>query len=662
MANHLSIPAPRSALSPSVKKLICLPNDKSETQVVQVAGDVLTTAGTINFRYLQHMLPQSPDQTAEYFLNATQALSSICTLCQTHLYSYSLDDFINHYSHFLTWTGNIKLFEDCFKLLVSESPSEDVLGLLLVTSGLERALGDVFLLRGRQCPSMLKDLLVTQQLLDIFGPVVIQTLRVLIGLPISLNLRNLVWHGFPTPGEIPPRFACFLLLLVPSLGEVLQQGAIEARNITHRPAVSFHQTVQLQEQFPSFISSQREIDEVFFKSDFVQDDFIPIWKKALQLYEIGSFGFCLVLLMPQLEHALRRVFAAVNGCPERVLTAESSTLYTTFDEILDKFLPSGEENKMALLVGEPCMDLLFDLLVYPDGPRVRDRLSHGEVNLYSVPASLVHPVVYLSLFLCHKFIKDSNQNPVTNTAVSKISSYHSLFHPIAVLKQQVTRLLEFSAASSPWITSTPQLMDKWITKAGCDSCFEDNEIYIHIKMSALDVVKELVKQFDFGCSFTDLTKTMLSPFTADISFIFKILEQKTSTLYRGQQVSPSDEVIRETVIVSLLQRITAECHEVVAQTSRTLISRQKQLQNKQLRSRQRDNLQKLIDSCLDNMTAANQDTLKKVQRFLKMYLKFCENERTNTSPERNKWKECLDLFMQFLPKLKTYCMECQLVP
>ena len=38
---------------------------------------------------------------------------------------------------------------------------------------------------------------------------------------------------------------------------------------------------------------------------------------------------------------------------------------------------------------------------------MRDRLSHGEVNLYSVPASLVHPVVCLSVFLCHKFIKES---------------------------------------------------------------------------------------------------------------------------------------------------------------------------------------------------------------------------------------------------------------
>ena len=45
------------------------------------------------------------------------------------------------------------------------------------------------------------------------------------------------------------------------------------------------------------------------------------------------FDLCIVLLLPQLEHGLRRVFACVNNCPHRALTAESTVLYTTFDEV-----------------------------------------------------------------------------------------------------------------------------------------------------------------------------------------------------------------------------------------------------------------------------------------------------------------------------------------
>ena len=45
------------------------------------------------------------------------------------------------------------------------------------------------------------------------------------------------------------------------------------------------------------------------------------------------FDLCVMLLLPQLEHGLRRVFASINNCPHRVLTAESTVFYTTFDEV-----------------------------------------------------------------------------------------------------------------------------------------------------------------------------------------------------------------------------------------------------------------------------------------------------------------------------------------
>lgn len=51
------------------------------------------------------------------------------------------------------------------------------------------------------------------------------------------------------------------------------------------------------------------------------------------IFSCYRFDLCVVLLLPQLEHGLRRVFACVNNCPHRVLTAESTMLYTTFDEV-----------------------------------------------------------------------------------------------------------------------------------------------------------------------------------------------------------------------------------------------------------------------------------------------------------------------------------------
>lgn len=51
------------------------------------------------------------------------------------------------------------------------------------------------------------------------------------------------------------------------------------------------------------------------------------------IFSCYRFDFCIILLLPQLEHGLRRVFAIVNNCPHRALTAESVVLYTTFDEV-----------------------------------------------------------------------------------------------------------------------------------------------------------------------------------------------------------------------------------------------------------------------------------------------------------------------------------------
>lgn len=51
-------------------------------------------------------------------------------------------------------------------------------------------------------------------------------------------------------------------------------------------------------------------------------------------------------------------------------------------------------------------DLLFDLMIYPEGPRVRDKVSHGEANLQDIPESLALAVlvaVVMVMWKCSKF-------------------------------------------------------------------------------------------------------------------------------------------------------------------------------------------------------------------------------------------------------------------
>ena len=43
-----------------------------------------------------------------------------------------------------------------------------------------------------------------------------------------------------------------------------------------------------------------------------------------------------MILLPQLEHSLRRLYASVNEMPERLQTAESARFYTTFNEVFEE--------------------------------------------------------------------------------------------------------------------------------------------------------------------------------------------------------------------------------------------------------------------------------------------------------------------------------------
>lgn len=44
-------------------------------------------------------------------------------------------------------------------------------------------------------------------------------------------------------------------------------------------------------------------------------------------------------------------------------------------------LDDGSTNQLVQELGAPYMEMLLDLLVHPEGPRLRDHISHGEVGV-----------------------------------------------------------------------------------------------------------------------------------------------------------------------------------------------------------------------------------------------------------------------------------------
>ncbi|CAH1792841.1 unnamed protein product, partial [Owenia fusiformis] len=338
-----------SYLSPYVKGLL---------NICDTPGDLtdvpdrccLNDDGILDMDYIKLQFPPVAEDTPEYFIECVKKLSPVFKQIESLLRTLSPDEFSKRYGGHIEWTCDKQKVLQCHSLLLKPE-SCSVLPILLNTLLLERSLGDLYMLEGKQCPSMLKDLLVTAELTQLLGDTMVRLLRVLLGPPISLNLRNVVWHGFAGPSDIHKRHGYMLLMVTVTIGSILGEKAL---SIPHREYIDIKDSHYL--AMPGI----DKLDEITFKEVIRNSDFIPHimktnWFEAIAHFTARRYDNCVVLLVPLLEHSMRCVYASVNNCPERVLTAESAVHFTTFDEILSPVLQDGSINKLRECLGDGCL-------------------------------------------------------------------------------------------------------------------------------------------------------------------------------------------------------------------------------------------------------------------------------------------------------------------
>lgn len=374
---------------------------------------------------------------------SVRLLGPVCEAVHSHLLSLTKEQFEIRYTPWLQWTAFPELFPEILDALKSLQSPAISLSLMKLTACLERALGDVFLLNGKECPFLLRDLLASKELAQVFGQSVMDVLKVFVGSPCGLNLRNILWHGFASPQEIPPKYCSTMLLLTAGLGQLLKAYLQQTEfALVPRPLRALPSREDLA-VFPDVTSEVLSVlEEVMKKSTFILKIMLPYWEDALIKFKSHRFADCAVLLLPQLETGLRRVFATVNKCPQRLVTAESTALYTTFDEILAKHLNDGKINQLPLFLGEPAMEFLWDFLNHQEGPRLRDHLSHGEINFPEFPKEAANQLLAFSAALLLRFIDEDLLSALKEKAAIKslvclTEGYSAHFHPVSQLKKQV---------------------------------------------------------------------------------------------------------------------------------------------------------------------------------------------------------------------------------
>ncbi|CAC5394379.1 unnamed protein product [Mytilus coruscus] len=642
----------QTALSPRVRRLIIEVGVHNESNHVRF----LSSSKIICWDILRQVLPDDSleDTDSDYFFEkCIFGLGFLFQECEECVQEMTIDDLL------------ASVIKECFRLLKTEKLTDNHLALLLVTSCLERALGDVYLLENTICPSMLKDILSSSTLTKIFGTTVVQVLRAVIGPPISLNIRNVIWHGFPTEQEISKRYICFLLLVLPSLDQYLQG------DIPHRSPVIFRKDRLYTDILPGINSNpdiiHSNLPDYGFAVTTVRtcSQMSVFYRKQLSREDHYSRGKYQVKM---LEHALRCQFSIVNNCPRRTITAEATTLFTTFDEILDQYVTENVENKLPSEIGEPVMEILMDLLTYPSGPRVRDKLSHGEADVFTFPKSLCTAVVIVTVHITSRYQSADNcsEKPWLKRIASWVNRYEALFHPVSLVKSKIKQVTKIAGQFNKHIEYTYTLDKRtlWNDKEIIDSNFQENDL---ITKETTAIINQLCNKWNIRKTMQEVLNRVFSPFADASEFIVEMLNIKIQTLFRYKDSGSGNQ---DGEMINLLLRIVTECETVITQVFTALQTRQEQLKNKTLRSRQRNNLQSLIKCSFiihrtlhlilwlitcDLVTIETKKFEEKSHiKYLKMVLQFTENLRTYTNPENNKWMECVNLSIKTVDRLKQF--------
>ena len=432
----------------------------------------------------------------------------------------------------------------------------------------------------------------------------------MVGSPLTFNIRNIVWHGFAFPGEVSVVFVSVILLVLISIGVKLQRNGLPVRK---RKLVSLSKFRIIEENHPVGLISRQDFELQAETSVLFYRRNLSLVGRLFRYLETERYNLACLLLLPLLETTLRKLFVLENDCPERSLTAETDTFYTTFTEILERYLPDGNINKTIAVLGDNLVTLLLDILLLPDGPRIRDKLGHGEVlfSLTDPPDDIInkemeiitkHLLAILTIILQTK----PHQGPAKS-----YENYRSLFHPSTLLvKNLILNTSELEELHS-FVQNLP-LKNITNDENICSEKVGENENFPRI---------------------------------------FKVLTNlKLATLYRPRQ---------EYEIINILTKISQSISLIVKRSLENLTEKIELHQGKSLRSRQRTTFEKMIStlpkllnslvfllsilqenlSTLETISSLEIDEFTFWRKKFKTCLKICENLSTNVSIQKNKWGE-----------------------
>lgn len=468
-----------ATLSQFVSRAFSLPEKTDCIQDINCLFDVasgqLVWSGITKANLLSETAIQPSSATLEEdYVCACRTVQKLGLVVHEFISTHSIEELKLYYGD--SATHNV-YYLDIYSLLALARSGQSLLAFSIATAQLERLLGDMVAGMGVECPRMLKDIL--PLLTDALSADAVFFLSCLVGPPAGLNLRNVVWHGFMDSRTFSDSYLSLILVVVMSLEKHLQHNPIPFRR---RPQLDLSTLVPLahysfsptDDSFGQYLTEEEILwlSKVFASSYFA----LPSHRKgcvdSLKFYNEKRYTEFLCLIFPIFEQALRKVYVCVNPSLDSavVLASAARIHFTTLDLFLKEYLeaevpyesespvpdskpvevskgkPKLERNRLVKEIGVGAMNLLWDLFVHVDGPRVRDRLSHCHSDMRSVPhviaERMLQLVVYFSLKYNLRAISSEGQDlpESVKKCVTFVDNYISCFHPQSVLCRKLVPL------------------------------------------------------------------------------------------------------------------------------------------------------------------------------------------------------------------------------
>ena len=403
-------------------------------------------------------------------------------------------------------------------------------------------------------------------------------------------------------------------------------------------------------------------------------------KKCIHSYKKSNYWLSLCLLLTEWEFVSRLLFTIVNDCKNRVQTAESDELYITFDEILSPTL--GErENQFPKIIGNGHMELFLDLLVLPEGPRIRDKVSHGEIDSNDVHSKISIQIITLSYLAIHTIVRGmekSNTLEKYPAHAIAVKNYCSQYHPTSLLLKDIhIAVHSVKSVISKHFHSNTTVNEFRLKDGECLVMFTKDCNFV-MQMEPLlgkliefgegtdqkkeagvvDVIKILNELF--WTMFPEHRESFQTRYNTKKHELKEVNLVTASTLYREK---------REYELWSICRKIIFNINLIISNIDQNVQDKKLLLNDKILRSRQRNTYKRmmktippiivtcvcipililthLIDFYTNTIVGIEENCYMQILKRSKRFLKICENIKENSKKDKNRWEESNQLVQDF---------------